>query len=304
MNDEENTELPFPEGLPKSRVYELVVKNVIERLEPGATVRHDARVPVVGDDRVRQVDVYIEGRIAGFSFTVVVDTKHYAKPLDVKAVDEFLGMLDDIRPNMGVLVSLRGFGSGAKKRAAKEGRRLNLCSVFLGKQPDFSAPIGIGIISVRRTDLEVKVHLDGGPEFTGPIEMDAVEWKVVDAEGECWTVLDLVASALNTHPELVDLEEGSYAVPNDVYKLLCTDKSQQTFAKLDIRFRSKLRFFRRSTRFDTGVAILDGEGAVIASTGLGVTVPLPSDADPWEEISADDAKAGLMAELDDLKIGT
>jgi restriction endonuclease len=297
MSDEENTELPFPEGLPRSRVYELVVKNVIERLEPGATIRHDARVPVVGDDRTRQVYVYIEGRIAGFSFTVVVDTKHYAKPLDVKAVDEFLGMLDDIRPNMGVLVSLRGVGSGAKKLAAKEGRRLNLCSVFLGKQPDFSAPIGIGIISVIRTDLEVKMHLDGGLDFTGPIEMDPVQWKVVDIEGERWRVLDLVASALNTHPELVDVEEGSYAVSNNAYKLLCTDESQQTFESLDIEFRSKLPFFRRSTRFDTGVAILDGDGAVIASTGLGTTVPVPSEAEPWEEISAEDAKAGLMAEL-------
>jgi len=297
MNDEDNTELPFPEGLPKSRVYELVVKNVIERLEPGATVRHDARVPVIGDDRVRQVDVYIEGRIAGLSFTIVIDTKHYARPLDVKAVDEFLGMLDDIKPNMGVLVSLRGFSSGAKKRAAKEGRRLTLCSVFSGKQPDFSAPIGIGIISVRRTELEAKAHLDGGLEFTGPIEMDPTKWKVVDADGECWTVLDLVASALNTHPDFADAEKGIYVVPNDAYKFLCMDKSQQSFAKLEIRFRSKLRFFRRSTRFDAGVAILDGDGAVIASTGLGVTMPLPTDDDPWEEISAEDAKAGLMAEL-------
>lgn len=44
MNDEDSGELPFPEGLPKSRVYELVVKQVVERLEPGATVYHDAKV--------------------------------------------------------------------------------------------------------------------------------------------------------------------------------------------------------------------------------------------------------------------
>lgn len=297
MNDEKNTELPFPEGLPKSRVYELVVKKVVERLEPGATVRHDAKVRVVGDDRVRQVDVYVEGRISGFPFTIVIDSKYYGKPLDVKDVDEFLGMLDDIKPNMGVLVSLKGFGSGAKKRAAKEGRRLNLCSVFLGGQSDFSAPIGIGIISVRRTDVEVRARLNGGPGFIGPIVMNFEEWQVVDVEGERWTVLDLVASALNTDPQLADVEEGTYAVPKDVYKLLCMDESQQAFARLEIDFRSKLRFFRRSTRFDTGVAILNDEGAVIASTGLGVTMSLPSKADPWEEISAEDAKAGLMAEL-------
>lgn len=297
MNDENSGELPFPDGLPKSRVYELVVKQVVERLEPGATVHHDAKVRVVGDERVRQVDVYVEGRIAGFPFTVVIDSKYYGKPLDVKDVDEFLGMLDDIKPNMGVLVSLKGFGSGAKKRAAKEGRRLNLCSVFLGGQPDFSAPIGIGIISVRRTDLEVRARLEDGPDFIGPIAMSFAEWQVVDMEGERWTVLDLLASALNTDPQFADADEGTYSVPNDIYKLLCTDGSQQTFARLEIDFRSKLRFFRRSTRFDVGVAILDGDGAVIASTGLGVTVSLPSEADPWEEISAENAKAGLMAEL-------
>jgi hypothetical protein len=73
--------------------------------------------------------------------------------------------------------------------------------------------------------------------------------------------------------------------------------SQQEFARLEIDFRSKLRFFRRSTRFDTGVAILDSEGAVITSRDLSVTVSPPSEADPWEEISAEDAEAGLMAEL-------
>jgi hypothetical protein len=88
--------------LPKSRVYELVVKKVVERLEPGAIVHHDAKVPVIGDDRVRQVDVYVGGRISGFPFTIVIDSKYYGIPLDVQNIDEFLGMLDDIRPNMGV----------------------------------------------------------------------------------------------------------------------------------------------------------------------------------------------------------
>jgi hypothetical protein len=112
------------------------------------------------------------------------------------------------------LVSLKGFGSGAKKRAAKEGRRLNLCSVFLGGQPDFSAPIGFGLISVRRTDLEVKARLQGGPGFIGPIPRNFYEWQVVDLEEERWTVLDLVANALNADLQLADAENGTYVVPN------------------------------------------------------------------------------------------
>jgi hypothetical protein len=290
-------EQPFPEGLPKHRVYELVVKNVVERLEPGCTLQHDVKVPVVGDDRVRQVDVYVEGRISGFPFTVVIDCKHYAKPLDVKAVDEFLGMLDDIRPNMGILVSLNGFGSGAKKRAAKEGRRLNLCSVFMGGQAEFSAPIGVGIISVQRDDLEIRARLEGGGEFRGPISQSFYEWSVADKEGEIWSVLDLVIGAVNTDPQLADEESGTYAVPADEYQLVCTDGSKQRFSKLEIDFRSKLRFFRRSARFDSGVAILDADGAVVLSKDLGVTIPAHTDDDPWEEISAEEAKAGLMAEL-------
>jgi hypothetical protein len=45
------------------------------------------------------------------------------------------------------------------------------------------------------------------------------------------------------------------------------------------------------------VAILDGEGAVVMSKDLGVTVTPPTEEDPWEEISAEEAEAGLMAEL-------
>jgi restriction endonuclease len=296
--DDNSNESPFPEGLSKNLIYELVVKKVVERLSPGARVQHNVRVPVVGDDRVRQVDVYIEGSIAGFPYTVVIDCKHYGKPLDVKNVDEFLGMLDDIKPNMGVLVSLHGFGSGAKKRAAKEGRRLNLCTVFLGGQPEFSAPIGVGVILVQRSDLEVRARMEGGAEFIGPISWDFYEWEVIDGEGVRWSVLELVERALNADPQLADADEGTYVVPKNTYKLVCTDGSAQAFEKLEIDFRSKLRFFRRSSRFDTGVAILNDEGEIMAHSGLGATMNLHSEEDPWEEISAEDARGGLLAEVE------
>ena len=71
----------------------------------------------------------------------------------------------------------------------------------------------------------MKARLSGGADFNGPIALDFNTWQVVDANGERWTVLDLVASALNTDPQLADADEGTYVVPSDVYKFVCMDVS-------------------------------------------------------------------------------
>lgn len=79
----------------------------------------------------------------------------------------------------------------------------------------------------------------------------------MDTNGEQWSPFELALAAVNTDHNLADVEEGTYVVPTDRFRMLCTDGSTQSFAKLEIDFRSRLRFYRRSALFDTGVAILD-----------------------------------------------
>ncbi|HXV04586.1 MAG TPA: restriction endonuclease [Solirubrobacterales bacterium] len=70
----------------------------------------------------RQIDILIRGRFANATtrdMTAAVDCKYYTREIDVKKVDEFLGFIDDVQTDMGILVTNRGFTPAAKRRASR-----------------------------------------------------------------------------------------------------------------------------------------------------------------------------------------
>jgi Restriction endonuclease len=64
----------------------------------------------------RQVDVAVY-RQSNPSPILMADAKHYRKRIDVKAVECFIGMVDDVGADVGLLVAPRGFTAAAKQRA-------------------------------------------------------------------------------------------------------------------------------------------------------------------------------------------
>jgi hypothetical protein len=52
---------------------------------------------------------------------IVIDCKDYSKPVDVKGVEEFLGLVEDVGANKGALVASGGFTKTAKTRAKDAG---------------------------------------------------------------------------------------------------------------------------------------------------------------------------------------
>jgi Restriction endonuclease len=68
----------------------------------------------------RQVDALISGRFANVTdreITAAVDCKYYARNINVKKVDEFIGFLEDVQTDLGILITNCGFSPGAKQRA-------------------------------------------------------------------------------------------------------------------------------------------------------------------------------------------
>lgn len=65
----------------------------------------------------RQIDVLIEGRIAGKNFRLIIDGKYYSKNIDVKEVESFLGMIKDVDAVQGLLITSRGYSQAAINRA-------------------------------------------------------------------------------------------------------------------------------------------------------------------------------------------
>ena len=109
-----------------SRDLEILVAKIQALLAPDAVVLHDARLPGRLSGRQRQIDVLVKQQIGQYEMLIVLDCKDYAKPVDVKGVEEFHGLVEDVGAHRGVLVCPRGFSAAAKARA--QGFQIDLYS--------------------------------------------------------------------------------------------------------------------------------------------------------------------------------
>lgn len=107
------------EDRPDWQKLELLVASIQRQLAPGAKVTHNAKVEGKLSETSRQVDVLVEQFVGQYKVRIALDCKDYKTPVDVKAVEEFHGLMLDIGAHRGALVCPVGFTKSAKKRAKK-----------------------------------------------------------------------------------------------------------------------------------------------------------------------------------------
>ncbi|MDA8255677.1 MAG: restriction endonuclease [Betaproteobacteria bacterium] len=109
------------EERPEWQQLELLIANIQKDLAPGTTVTHNATLHGYDSETDRQIDVLVEQQIGQFPMRIIFDCKDYARPVNVKGVESFAGMVRDVRAHQGCLVSAKGFTVSAKKLAKKLG---------------------------------------------------------------------------------------------------------------------------------------------------------------------------------------
>lgn len=95
------------------RVYQKLVDNDV--LKP-TKVLHNVKLKGKSGQE-HQIDVYWEYEIAGNKHRVAIECKNYSSLVPVGKVREFQGVLADLNNVNGIMVSSKGFQSGAKKYA-------------------------------------------------------------------------------------------------------------------------------------------------------------------------------------------
>ena len=108
---------PFDEVTMDWKNYEKEIYQILKTEYPEAEVTLDARRPGRYSKTERQCDVLIEDYVAGNRMTIVVDGKFFNSKVDVKEVDSFIGMLDDIGAHKGLLITQVGYTDAALNRA-------------------------------------------------------------------------------------------------------------------------------------------------------------------------------------------
>lgn len=92
----------------------------------------------------RQIDVLIKERNGnGDILMTLVECKHYATKINVKIVDSFIGCLEDVGADKGIIVSEKGFTRAAINRAHKGKDDIEVDIMSLGELSQFQAVAAI-----------------------------------------------------------------------------------------------------------------------------------------------------------------
>ncbi len=110
-------------GNQRWKEFELLITKIQQQVAPDARVRHNHRI--TGESgRKRQLDVTISQDIGLFHIFIVIECRHYRRPVTIDKLEAFATKLKDVRASQGVMISVSGFDDGAKAVAAQHHIRL------------------------------------------------------------------------------------------------------------------------------------------------------------------------------------
>jgi hypothetical protein len=109
---------------PKWKKFENLVADIQKSISPDSRITTNERIIGKRTGHRREVDIVIRQPIGQFELLIVMDCKDYHRPVDVKDVEAFLGLVEDVGANKGAIVAAAGFTQTAKRRAQDSGIEL------------------------------------------------------------------------------------------------------------------------------------------------------------------------------------
>lgn len=132
--------------------YEDAVYEALSTAYPTATIRRDVKLPGKQSQTKRQIDILVEYYLLGKRVHIIVDAKRYTHRLDVKDVDSFIGMVQDVDAVEGILVTDKGYSHAAVERAHNASVPITLETYSLAELKEYQGPEAVvhaGIRGVR-----------------------------------------------------------------------------------------------------------------------------------------------------------
>jgi hypothetical protein len=118
-----------------------VAELLAEKFADRGTVERNVRLRSRSGGRDRQIDVLVRLPLADMGEELmVVDCKRYGSKVDVKDVEAFIGMVEDIGAAIGLLVTTEGYTTGATARA-QSARGIRIEVVRLEDLPGWEPPL-------------------------------------------------------------------------------------------------------------------------------------------------------------------
>lgn len=99
------------------RYEKQITDRVRQRATGPVTITPDTTLPGRLSGIDRQIDILVKGSFASLTDAImIVDCKCFSENVDVKDVEAFLGMLEDVDVQLGMLVTTKGYSQAAERR--------------------------------------------------------------------------------------------------------------------------------------------------------------------------------------------
>lgn len=123
--------------------YEKEVFENLSDIYPNAKLEFNSNLLGKYSNGLRQCDVIIRQLIDGVEHVTLVDAKYYSDKIDVKNVEMFISMANDINADNGILVSPKGYSELAYNRAENDPTTILLDILTLNELKEFQGYIAI-----------------------------------------------------------------------------------------------------------------------------------------------------------------
>src|SRR4051794_35125517 len=110
------------------RYEEHILEQVEEWAGEDAKVEFDVKLPGKFSGKDRQIDILVTGVFADgleAGLTAAIDCKCYGKNVNVGHADKFVGLIEEVQTDLGILITNKGWSKAAEKRLPR-GLRLRL----------------------------------------------------------------------------------------------------------------------------------------------------------------------------------
>jgi len=99
------------------KLYEKEIFDFFKGTYPDAEINFNQLLKGRYSKIERQIDVLIESYVAGKRIRLIVDAKFFNTKIDVKDVESFISMVEDVDAKQGILITRMGYSPGAINRA-------------------------------------------------------------------------------------------------------------------------------------------------------------------------------------------
>lgn len=138
------------------KLYEHKVLERFREIYPTSEVRYNTSIKGIKSGRSRQIDTLIINKVGGTEVKTVIDSKCYAKRINITTVESFIGFLSDIGADRGIMVTKMGYSKAAKQRVQKEDLEIELNILTFDELPDY---LGFkGVMKFGPIDCLFEVH--------------------------------------------------------------------------------------------------------------------------------------------------